>query len=425
MKCFIGLGSNLGNRRENIENAAKAVLKLSKKRIFRASVVYETPALTPPGAPQDWRRAYLNAVVEIEWDASARDLLKQLKAIEGQMGRTEAPRWAPRIIDLDLLLFGDAVIDETDLKVPHPQLLNRSFTLDPLKDLAPMLRVPGTAAPVVQQARELKTRSPWIMGIVNITPDSFSDGGQTEAPESIEAKIVQMEKLGIHAIDLGAESTRPGAVSITPLEERRRLETVLKFLQLRYKDSLIRPFLSIDTRTPEIAELALDHGMDCVNDVSGLSNPSMLELLADRSCDSILMHSLSVPADPGLTLPVDCDPVLELRKWLTEKLEMMDSRGIDLNRIIFDPGIGFGKTPQQSLTILRRIEEFADFPVRVLVGHSRKSFLKGIGIAGGKSADAATLSLSLTLARKGVDILRVHDFESHLAAFKVEAELSQ
>jgi 2-amino-4-hydroxy-6-hydroxymethyldihydropteridine diphosphokinase/dihydropteroate synthase len=352
-------------------------------------------------------------------------LLKQLKAIEKQMGRADAERWAPRIIDLDLLLFGDAVIDETDLKVPHPQLLNRSFTLDPLKDLAPMLRIPGTAVPVVHQARKLRTHSPWIMGILNVTPDSFSDGGQTEELEVVAAKIDQMEKSGVHAIDVGAESTRPGATSITQIEESRRLELILKFLRQQYADSIIRPYLSIDTRTPEVAALALDHGFDCINDVSGLSNPMMLDLLSERSCEYVLMHSMSVPADIKVTLPLDCDPVAELKNWLSRKLEMIKGRGIDLNRIIFDPGIGFGKTPQQSMTIMRRIGEFSEFPVRILVGHSRKGFLRSIGISGGKNIDAATLSLSLALAQRGVDILRVHDFESHLAAFKVEAELSQ
>jgi dihydropteroate synthase len=166
----------------------------------------------------------------------------------------------------------------------------------------------------------------------------------------------------------------------------------------------------------------LEHGVDCINDVSGLADPGMLDVLQASSCDYVLMHSLRVPADPHLTLPADCDPVFDLKSWLSSKLALIEANGIDLSRIIFDPGIGFGKTAAQSISILRRMDEFADIPVRLMVGHSRKSFLNSVGEMDIKRRDAATLMISLDLASKGVDILRVHDVDNHLSAFKNRIE---
>jgi 2-amino-4-hydroxy-6-hydroxymethyldihydropteridine diphosphokinase/dihydropteroate synthase len=425
MKCFVGLGSNLGNRRENLEQAVNAVAALSQGRFIRVASIYETPALVPVGAHPDWRLPYLNSVVEIAWEGAAHKLLKKLKDIEKEMGRADAPRWAPRIIDLDLLLFGNEVIQETGLQVPHPELLQRSFVLDPIKDLNPLLHIPRCAEPVLTQAKKLATHFPWIMAILNLTPDSFSDGGEMQSLESIASKIDLMERSGVHAIDIGGESTRPDATAISSDEERSRLKPALELLRERYKKIFFKPFLSVDTRRAETAAFALENDVDCINDVSGLSDPCMLDLLASSSCDYVLTHSLTIPADPRITLPSGCDPVNELKKWLSEKLEILDSRGIDLRRIIFDPGIGFGKKSAQSISILKRVDEFIEHPVRLLVGHSRKSFMKSFGVRNRKDGDAATVAISLDLARKGVDILRVHDFESHLAAFRVAMEIRQ
>lgn len=423
MKCFVGLGTNLGERRKNLEQAAAALAACSKGRFLRASSVYETPALVPPGAPSDWHQPYLNAAVEIDWAGSAEELLKKLKQIEKELGRVDAPRWAPRILDLDLLLFGDAQIHESGLQVPHPEILQRAFVLDPLKDLEPLLRIPGGKESVLALARKLKSRRPQIMAIVNLTPDSFSDGGETQTLEAMESKLHLLERSGTHAIDIGAESTRPGAKPISVEVEQLRLEPVLNLLQ-NHRKGFFRPYLSVDTRRAETAALALSYGADCINDVSALSDPAMSDLLAGSTCDYVLMHSLSVPADPKITLPADSDPVEALKIWLKEKLAFLESKGISRNRIIFDPGIGFGKTAAQSLSLLKRIHEFSESPIRLLVGHSRKSFLKSLGIAEKSSADAATLALSIHIGcGKGVDILRVHNFESHAAAFRAEMEM--
>lgn len=423
MKVFLGLGSNLGSRRENLERAAKEAAKLSQKNYIRVSPIYETPALVPENAPKEWRIPYLNAAAEIDFPGSPAELLQSLKKSEKALGRAEAARWAPRVIDLDILLWGQETLSAAGLTIPHPGLVNRSFVLEPLKDLAPLLQIPGANETVLSLARKTKRRTPWIMGILNVTPDSFSDGGEAMELHSACERIARMEELGIHAIDIGAESTRPGAESVLASEEKRRLDPIFEFLKSRYKYSFFRPQLSIDTRHPSTAALALENGFDIVNDVSGLHDPEMLEVLKGSNCGYVLMHSLDVPANPNLTLPGHCDPLHALREWLLRKLEQLDSAGVHLGRILFDPGIGFGKTAAQSTELLKRIEEFRNLPVRLLVGHSRKSFLKSLGATSHKSRDSATLALSLELARRGVDVLRVHDFESHKIALQTEAEV--
>lgn len=423
MKCYIGLGSNLADRKRNLERAASALSRLTTNHLIRASAVYESPALVPQGAPKEWSMPFLNAVIEMQWEGLPADLLKKLKELEKELGRAEAPRWSPRIIDLDLLLFGQKELHESNLRVPHPEIARRSFVLDPLKDLNPLLRIPGSQEPVLLQARQHSHHVPWIMAILNLTPDSFSDGGEAEDISSIEVKLNHIENSGAQAIDIGAESTRPGARPITQEEEVERLLPALELLAQRRGGSFFRPWLSVDTRHAATADFVLRYGVDCINDVSGLSDPAMLDLLFDSSCDYVLMHSLTVPADPSKTLSQDCDPIVELRHWLQMKLELLDSKGIDLRRVIFDPGIGFGKTAAQSLAIIERIEEFSDLPLRILIGHSRKSFLKNMGAYDRADRDVATLALSMNLARKGVDILRVHDFESHTRAIFADLQV--
>ena len=198
MKCFIGVGSNLGDRLQQLERAAQALRRGCPGDSFRASPVYQTPALVPVGAPQSWRLPFLNAVIEIEFSGSSAELLQTLKKIEADLGRVQAEKWAPREIDLDILLFGPELINENNLQVPHPGLCERAFVLDPLKDLAPTLCLPGRAPtqPVVLQARERPGHSPLWMGILNLTPDSFSDGGEYADSAALTRKIETFVRAG-------------------------------------------------------------------------------------------------------------------------------------------------------------------------------------------------------------------------------------
>ena len=415
MICTIGLGSNLGDRREFLERAAKRLREISGHTI-KTSPVYTTPAMLPnrENIPDDFRNPYLNAVVEISWRGTPEELLNELKKIESELGRKPSERWGPRCIDLDLLLFGDRSVNEPHLIVPHIGLYQRSFVLDPLKDLNPAY---------LQNARKLNRHSPLWMGILNLTPDSFSDSITLAA---LDLKIQEYLDAGVQIFDFGGESTRPGATEVALDEEWARLEPGLEQMSARGADQEFWPAVSVDTRRAKIASRAIARGANWINDVSGLADPEMLAVLNDSDVNYVLMHSLSVPANPQLTISKSVDPVDEIKKWAQEKLDELERAGINYKRIIFDPGIGFGKTPTQSAMILKRIDEFMDLPVRILVGHSRKGFLRNFTIPSGPQAaadrDPESIGVSLRLAERGVDILRVHSPSAHIRAFQAFQE---
>ncbi|MCC6952742.1 MAG: dihydropteroate synthase [Deltaproteobacteria bacterium] len=421
MRCFLGLGSNLGDRRRNLADACSLIREGAP--LLKVSPIYTTPALLPPGAPDDWNIPYLNAALEIEWNQSARELLQFLKATEQVLGRSPSDRWAPRVIDIDIVTFGDERIDTADLRIPHPAARERAFVLDPLKDIAPSLMLSADDVPCVVLARRLCGHSPLVMAILNMTPDSFSDGGDLESVAAAERRVQQCIDAGVQILDVGGESTRPGADILSVDVEWRRIEPLLHLLQKRFEGQILRPIVSVDTVKPEVARRALAAGADWINDVSGLSSPAMRALVAESGCHAVMMHHVSVPADPSKTLRADEDPVLSVKTWALERIEICAESGIAAEQLIFDPGIGFGKTPQQSLQILKRARELADLPVRTLIGHSRKSFMTVWGLPTVAGRDEATLGASMSLAEHGVDILRVHNAEGHMRALQARNEL--
>jgi dihydropteroate synthase len=254
-------------------------------------------------------------------------------------------------------------------------------------------------------------KRPAIMGIVNITPDSFSgDGALSQAAVAhAEALVIA----GADIIDLGAESTRPGAMPLNADDEWTRLGPVLE--KIVAHPWRVRTRLSVDTRHAQTAARAIELGVNIINDVSGLVDYAMMELLEEHDCDVVVMHALSVPANANITLPDDRDVVAEIVKWKRSITEKAQSRGIAPERLIYDPGIGFGKTAQQSLLLMQSATTLKASGGRWLYGHSRKSFLKLLGADAAR--DALTLEWSATLAEAGVDYLRVHDVAAHTAMF--------
>lgn len=414
MKCWVGFGSNVGDRRTNFEEAAKSMKLVRGLRLLRASPVVENPALLPEGAPEDWRKPFLNAVVEIEWDGSPNDLLSALKKIEAEMGRGAEPRWSPRAIDLDLLTFGYEIIQSSTLNVPHAEMWKRQFVLTPLKHLA------GSVA--LKRSRDLAQHLPLWMGIINLTPDSFADEGRRVRDlDRVNERLDEFDRENIQIVDFGAESTRPGARPLTADEEWRRLKPALDAFNSKYQASAFHPWLSVDTYHASTAARAVEAGADIINDVSGLASKEMLDLLRSSRCQYILMHSLTVPANPKAILQAE-DPVATLLEWAGGKLKELSAAGVDLDRVVFDPGIGFGKTAGQALTIIQNIDRLFALPVRVLVGHSRKSFMKIWSANEAPSRDPETLGVSLRLAERGVDILRVHEPALHQRVFRAFSE---
>ena len=213
-----------------------------------------------------------------------------------------------------------------------------------------------------------------LVGIINITPDSFSDGGQYNNQKSALAQAEKLIQDGAEILDIGAESTRPQAQTITPNEEWQRLKNILpKIINLAQSYNCQT---SIDTRHPETAHKALDLGIDIINDVSGLADIKMINLLQNYNCKIIINHNLGIPVDPNITINIKEDPVKTIKDWAIKKINLLFTKyNIDKKNIIFDVGIGFGKTAQQSIEILNNIQEFTKVGVEIYVGHSRKSFL--------------------------------------------------
>lgn len=414
MKCAVGIGANVGDRRATLERAAAALALVPGVAGLRASPLYQTPALTPPGAPDSWRRPFLNAVVELRYSGHPRDLLFALKKIERALGREPAPRWAPRVIDLDLLHAEGFTASEPKCRVPHPEIEKRAFVLDPWKHLS---------GERLAASRRLRARAPLWMAICNVTPDSFSDGGELAREGALLAYFEKLERAEVAAYDFGAESTRPGAAPVGEAEEWERLAPALAVFRERYRGKFFRPLVSVDTHRAATAVRALEAGAQVINDVSGLADPAMIEALRSSDCHYVLTHSLGVPARRDRALDPSVDPLPELLRWAGEKLEWLHRRGVPSERVWFDPGIGFGKSPEQNLAILRRASELFALPTRILIGHSRKSCLASWGPQPPAERDGYGIGISLHLADLGVEALRVHSAHLHATAFFAHREL--
>jgi dihydropteroate synthase len=242
------------------------------------------------------------------------------------------------------------------------------------------------------------------MGILNVTPDSFSDGGSFVDAERAADHACELAAHGADIIDIGGESTRPGA---SPVSEEEELQRVLPVIERTAKR--ISAPLSIDTRRAEVARRALDAGAVIVNDVSGLTfDPSMPSVCAKAGAGVVCMHMQGTPQTMQQD-PRYGDVVAEIAAYLSGRLDALEQTGIPRDRIVIDPGIGFGKTADHNLAILQNIERFRSLRRPVLVGHSRKRFL---GKLLGRPIDellAGTIGVAIALALQGTDVLRVHD----------------
>jgi dihydropteroate synthase len=266
--------------------------------------------------------------------------------------------------------------------------------------------------------QEIRTR---IVGIVNLTPDSFSDGGKYVGPDAAIAHMEMLVEQGADVLDVGAESTRPGARTLSPAEEWERLSGVLSVAKSRFAHIPI----SVDTRHAATAARAIDAGVDWINDVAGGSDRQMLEVMRSASCRYVVMHSLSVPADPKKVLPESVNATTTVHGWAERKLLELQDAGIFPERVILDPGIGFGKTAAQSWNLLRGVHKLMDLDVPLLVGHSRKSFFKSVTEKNAAERDVETHMVSAWLAQQGVPYLRVHDVPGTKRAIAVGMQLKE
>ena len=257
-------------------------------------------------------------------------------------------------------------------------------------------------------ALTLDLSRPRIMGVLNVTPDSFSDGGQLYRDGRVDTDVLlaraeQMLAEGADILDVGGESTRPGAAAVSAAEELDRVVTAVEALA-QHCDTII----SVDTSTPSVMTESARCGAGLLNDVRGFRRPQALQAAADSGLALCVMH---MQGEPGTmqTAPAYSDVVQDISEFLSLRLADMGAVGIDLDRVIIDPGFGFGKTAEQNFELLARLEALCNQCQPVLVGLSRKSMISSVLDRPPEQRMAASVALALMAVERGARIVRVHD----------------
>ncbi|KAL2061578.1 hypothetical protein VTL71DRAFT_6955 [Oculimacula yallundae] len=444
--AYIALGSNLGNRIEWIEQACN-MMKERGIDIKRTSGLWETEPMYVTDQEQ-----FLNGVAEVETLLEPLALLDALQSIENDLGRVKVVDKGPRNIDLDILLYGDEIVNHPRLMIPHTLMFEREFVLRPLAELIPgksldpknpwkvtqdyLNELPPTESPMttitplcpnMKPLRGLDPqRETHIMAIFNATNDSFShdtEDGTSNKQASPEDFIDQTAKtflvqfiqtssnLSMNAIiDIGGQSTAPRAPEVSTNDEKARVLHAIQSIP-----SHMNRNISIDTYRASVAEAAVNAGASIINDVSaGTMDPDMLPTMARLGVTVILMHMRGTPQTMADQTSYPAGLIPTIATELLSRVAAAEAAGIRRWRIILDPGIGFAKTQKQNLEILRRFEELRDWPglrgLPWLVGSSRKGFIGKI--TGVEKPSARTWGTAATVAaavQGGADIVRVHD----------------
>lgn len=407
---LIALGANLpskfGSARFTLRRAMSA-LESAGLRIKAKSSIYLTAPV--PVSDQPW---YHNAVVSVEADMSAEKLLQILHDIENHFGRTRSVKNEARVLDLDLLDYHGAVSSLKGLELPHPRLSERAFVLYPLHEIVPnWIHVVSklTVSQLIDRlpdGQEIRRDTlPEIMGIINVTPDSFSDGGKFISSDKAIEHGLRLKSEGAVYLDIGGESTRPGSSPLGPQEELARILPVIRGL----KDC--GAVLSVDTRHAVTMEAVLAEGVTMINDVTALEGDARsLSILAAAEGPVCLMHMQGTPQTMQVEPHYD-DVVVDIRNYLKDRIDVCVKTGISIDRLIVDPGIGFGKTLDHNMELMRRLSEFTNLGAAVLLGASRKSFISKLMKQDVPVSERLGGSLAVVGAAMGagVDIVRVHD----------------
>tara|TARA_Y100000385_G_scaffold190697_2_gene197118 strand:- start:4390 stop:5166 length:777 start_codon:yes stop_codon:yes gene_type:complete len=253
-----------------------------------------------------------------------------------------------------------------------------------------------------------------FVAILNLTPDSFSDGGKFNQKEAALEHLKGLLDFGADVIDIGGQSTRPGAPVITADEEWHRLKDILPFLinEIKnFKEKTGKKIeISLDSYHPENISKGLDLGIDIINDVSGFVSEEMQQIAVKSQKKLILMHNLGVPSDLNIIVDENLEIIEELIKWARDKIKNLINIGIKKENIIFDPGIGFGKNYEQNITIIDRIDELKVLNLPLYIGHSRKRFLNFLESDEfiGKNIQERTDLITDCLVCKNIDYIRIH-----------------
>lgn len=444
----LALGANLGDRAANLHSALRRLQAHPSIELLDTSFLYETAPMYLEEQPR-----FLNAACKIATTLSPHALLEVCQQIERDVGRVKegVPRNGPRAVDVDILLYGTEVVEDGEhLIVPHPRLAERPFVLYPLCDIwpdavHPFLHTPVRAllpsTPPSDMSRVWTCGSqvrPWgaqtlVMGILNVTPDSFSDGGRHNDVERALATARDMVAAGVHVLDVGGQSTAPGRPEVPVAEE---IERVVPVIQALRADPVTRAVpISIDTYRADVARAALDAGASLVNNVhGGAADAAMRSLVAEHGCPYVLMHMRGDAQTMTRLTTYEGGVVPDVAAELEHAVAQTVAAGVPRWNVIVDPGIGFAKDTQGNLALLRGLAVLTGAPagtlarvdgapralrhMPVLVGVSRKRFLNTVLAdpdANEARRDQATMAACAAALSTGcVDIVRVHNVRAAL-----------
>ena len=497
-RAYLAVGSNLGDRYQNIADALSSLISNNPStiRLIRTSYLRMTAPMYVTDQPE-----FLNGAVEVETSLSPLELLRSLKRIEAELGRDIGPnstaiRFGPRPVDLDILLFDEheaghsnttttldtmpvpLIMQTEELEIPHPRMSEREFVLSPMADfegsdrnithpvsnktMSELLRslrnhsndkvttnradYPAVRVLPLPRGRMLHFNKTIIMGILNVTPDSFSDGGRYDSKSSGEAsalyRAMQLVRDGADIIDIGGESTRPGAVEVAMQEELERVIPIIQRIRMETEQPLLSNIpISIDTRNSKVARAAILAGADIVNDVSGgTHDPEMLATVASLGVPMIIMHMRGNPKTMQSMTDYSSDyssvqdgggegthsgVVSVVARELMQRSAAAEAAGIPRWLQIVDPGIGFAKDMHGNVSLLKGVNTLRGYcdNLPLLIGPSRKGFIGKItGETNPEERDYGTIAACLasiqTLSSDeyGLDgacnILRVHNVKA-------------
>lgn len=456
-EVVIALGSNIGNRMNNFREALR-LMKRGGVSVTRHSCLYETAPVHVTDQPR-----FLNAAVRGVTKLPPHELLSVLKTIERDMGRVDGIRYGPRPLDLDILFYGKMRIASDKLIIPHERLWERSFVLAPLVDLLGTAVDNDTVAhwhslalhpggilqawerlggeslvgqdgvqrvlPIGDELWDFTSRT-HVMGILNLTPDSFSDGGQFQSLDSAVSRVRSMISEGADIVDIGAQSTRPNATRISSQEELDRLLPILE--AVRGLPEMEGKLISVDTFNSEVASEAISNGADILNDVSaGTLDSNMHKVVAESGVPYMAMHMRGDPCtmQNEENLQYSDDVFKDVASELYTRVRDAEISGIPAWRVMIDPGIGFSKRVEHNLDVITDLpkirEEMAKRSIGVshapiLIGPSRKRFLGDIcGRPEAANRDAATVASVTASILGGANIIRVHNVKDNADAAKV------
>ena len=455
---YVSLGSNLDDRKAQIQGAVRQLENHPDIKLINTSFMYESDPMYLQDQP-----TFLNCCILIETSMDMMTLLGVTQQIEQNIVRSKTVLNGPRRIDIDLIYCKNFHICFSNdiLQFPHPRVLERAFVLKPILDMDPMAKDPSTGLPLDYYLSNLtdqklyqvivlgdasvftvQVSSPYIMGILNVTPDSFSDGGFYNSKSTAEDRVQRMLKDGAHLIDIGGQSTRPGATLLTPSEELERVKPILSHLKQKHPNALY----SVDSFSSKVIQELLPFGIHLVNDISGGTlDPDMFAVMAHVQLPYVISHIKGTPAT--MNKLVDSYKNLEGLQFLLEVLAEVEehvdkalSHGIYRWNIIVDPGIGFVKTAQQNISILKHLASFKPhaLPYPVLLGVSRKKFLRNILAEKEKEKeilakldekeviieDRLFASVAAAILPESAWMIRVHDVAPHVQASLIKKALS-